>query len=52
MRAYLGYKVNIDKTMTMDFAGGAVRIPQTFKLQTGFKWPENGIKYLGIQISS
>lgn len=44
---YSGYKVNIDKTGAMDING---KIPQNVKLQTGFKWPSEGIKYLGIFI--
>lgn len=31
----------------MDING---KIPQNTKLQTGFKWPTEGIKYLGIFI--
>ena len=44
---FLGYKVNVDKTMAMDISGG---ISQSVKLQSGFRWPKDGIKYLGIQI--
>lgn len=40
-------KFNIDKTLAMDIGGN---ISQTFKEQSGFKWPNEGIKYLGIQI--
>lgn len=42
-----GYKVNIDKTLAMEIGGN---ISQTFKDFSGFKWPKEGIKYLGIQI--
>lgn len=31
----------------MDISG---KMPQSVKLQTGFKWPREGIKYLGIFI--
>lgn len=40
---FSGYKVNVEKTMS---------ISQTVKLQSGFKLPKDGIKYLGIQIPS
>lgn len=41
-----GYKINIDKTIAMDINGS---ISHTVKLQSGFKWPKDGIRYLGIQ---
>uniref|UniRef100_A0A3Q3MT62 Uncharacterized protein n=1 Tax=Labrus bergylta TaxID=56723 RepID=A0A3Q3MT62_9LABR len=41
------YKANVDKTMAMDISGN---ISQSVKLQSGFKWPKDGIRYLGIQI--
>lgn len=44
---FSGYKVNVDKTMAMAIGG---RIPQSIRLESGFKWPEDGIRYLGIQI--
>uniref|UniRef100_A0A3Q2PLN4 Reverse transcriptase domain-containing protein n=1 Tax=Fundulus heteroclitus TaxID=8078 RepID=A0A3Q2PLN4_FUNHE len=44
---YSGYKINIDKTEAMDVND---TIPDSIKIQSGFKWPKNGIKYLGIQI--
>lgn len=44
---YSGYKINIDKTMALDISG---KIPQTVKIQSEFRWPEDGIKYLGIFI--
>uniref|UniRef100_A0A3P8SZA0 Reverse transcriptase domain-containing protein n=1 Tax=Amphiprion percula TaxID=161767 RepID=A0A3P8SZA0_AMPPE len=44
---FSGYKVNVDKTIAMDISGN---ISQSVKLQSGFKWPKNGIRYLGIQI--
>jgi len=44
---FSGYKVNIDKTMAMDIGN---TISQTVKAQSGFKWPKDGIKYLGIKI--
>ena len=44
---FSGYKVNIDKTMPMDIGN---TIFQTVKAQSGFKWPKDGIKYLGIKI--
>ena len=45
---YSGYKINIDKTEAMDIGG---RIPQQTKSLFSFKWPSNGIKYLGIYIT-
>lgn len=42
-----GYKVNMDKTLAMDICDN---IPQIVKDTSGFKWPKDGIKYLGIQI--
>lgn len=44
---FSGYKINVDKTMAMSIGR---RIPQAVKVQSGFKWPKDGIKYLGIQI--
>ena len=44
---YSGYKVNVDKTMALDING---TIPQTVKTQSEFRWPDSGIKYLGIYI--
>uniref|UniRef100_A0A3Q1CI10 Reverse transcriptase domain-containing protein n=1 Tax=Amphiprion ocellaris TaxID=80972 RepID=A0A3Q1CI10_AMPOC len=44
---FSGYKVNVDKTIAMDISGN---ISQSVKLQSGFKWPKIGIRYLGIQI--
>lgn len=44
---FSGYKVNVDKTMAMDIGCG---ISETIKLQNGFSWPKDAIKYLGIQI--
>lgn len=44
---FSGYKVNLDKTMAMDIGCG---ILETIKLQSGFSWPKDGIKNLGIQI--
>lgn len=44
---FSGYKINVDKTMAMDIGG---KISDTIKLQSGFKWPIDGIKYLGIHI--
>ena len=44
---FSGYKLNVDKTMAMDIGGN---ISDTTKLQSGFNWPINGIKYLGIHI--
>ena len=44
---YSGYKVNADKTEAMDIN---TRSPQCIKSQSGFKWPAQGIKYLGIYI--
>lgn len=46
---FLGCKANVDKAMAMNLRG---RIPETFKLQTGFKCPEDGTKYLRMQIPS
>lgn len=46
-RSYSGYKDNVDKTVAMIINGG---IPQSLKLQSGFRWPKEGIKYLGIYI--
>ena len=37
----------MDKTMAMNIGN---TIPQTIKTQSGFKWPKDGIKYLGIKI--
>ena len=45
---YSGYKVNIDKTEAMDIGG---TISQQTKSLFSFKWPRNGIKYLGIYIT-
>uniref|UniRef100_A0A3B5QZS0 Reverse transcriptase domain-containing protein n=1 Tax=Xiphophorus maculatus TaxID=8083 RepID=A0A3B5QZS0_XIPMA len=44
---YSGYKINIEKTEAMDVNG---TISDFIKVQSGCKWPKNGIKYLGIQI--
>lgn len=44
---YLGYKVNVDKTEAMDVNDS---IPQSVKVQSGFRWPEERNKYLGIYI--
>ena len=44
---YSGYTINIDKTEAMDIS---CKISQSVKSQSGFKWPKNGIKYLGIFI--
>lgn len=44
---YSGYKVNVEKTEAMEISGG---IPEGTKLQSGFKWSKDGIKYLGIYI--
>ena len=46
---YSGYKVNVEKTMAMDING---TIQHSVKLQSGLKWPMEGIKYLGIHITS
>lgn len=45
---FSGSKVNVDKTMGMDIGN---RILQAVKLQSGFEWPKDGMKYFGIQIS-
>lgn len=39
--SYSGYKINVDKTVAMDING---RIPQSLKLQCGFRWPKEGLK--------
>ncbi len=44
---YSGYKVNVDKTGAMDVND---LVSETVKLQIGFRWPKEGIKYLGIYI--
>lgn len=44
---YSGYKVNVKKTMAMGING---TVPHIVKLQSGFKWSMEGIKYLGIYI--
>lgn len=44
---YSGYKVNVDKTEAMDVNS---LVSENVKLQSGFKWPREGIKYLGIHI--
>uniref|UniRef100_A0A3Q3G6H4 Reverse transcriptase domain-containing protein n=1 Tax=Kryptolebias marmoratus TaxID=37003 RepID=A0A3Q3G6H4_KRYMA len=44
---YSGYKINIEKTEAMDVNG---TISDITKVQSGFKWPKSGIKYLGIYI--
>ena len=44
---FSGYKLNVDKTMAMSIGGN---VSDTSKLQRGFKWPVDGIKYLGIHI--
>lgn len=44
---FSGYKVNVDKTTAIDISGN---IAQSVKLQSGFKWPKDGFRYLGIQI--
>lgn len=42
-----GYKVNVDKTIAMDINGN---IPNSVKIQSGFQWTNDGIRYLGIQV--
>lgn len=44
---YSGYKVNMDKNEAMDVNG---QIPISVKLNSGFKWTRDGLKYLGIFI--
>uniref|UniRef100_A0A667ZG50 Reverse transcriptase domain-containing protein n=1 Tax=Myripristis murdjan TaxID=586833 RepID=A0A667ZG50_9TELE len=44
---YSGYKVNVDKTEAMDVNS---LVSESVKLQSGFKWPKEDIKYLGIYI--
>lgn len=44
---FSGYKINVDKTEAMDVNNN---IPLDVKQQSGFKWPREGIKYLGINI--
>lgn len=38
---YSGYKVNVDKTEAIDVNS---LVPESVKLQSGFKWPREGIK--------
>lgn len=44
---FSGYKINVDKTEAMDVNSN---IPLEVKQQSSFKWPREGIKYLGINI--
>uniref|UniRef100_A0A8C8E244 Reverse transcriptase domain-containing protein n=1 Tax=Oryzias sinensis TaxID=183150 RepID=A0A8C8E244_9TELE len=45
---FSGYKINVDKTEAMDLNSN---IPLEVKQQSGFRWPREGIKYLGTCIS-
>lgn len=46
-RYFSGYKVNVDETMSMDIDD---KISKTIKLLSGFKWPTDCFRYLGMKI--